>query len=240
MKTRELLLATLEKVAWELGPDCAGVVFVGGTVAALYEDATLDVRPTDDVDVVTAVALPQYYALLERLKAKGFGPCLDEDAPVCRLVTSSGLKVDVMPVDPAVLGFSNRWYPEAFARAGAYRLPGGTQVKAITPPYFLATKLEAFRGRGNGDFRSSHDLEDLVSLLGRMPQLLEELRSSGEPVAEWLVAELRALAGKRAFLEAVEGCFPGDAASQQVAAALLESLEALRTSATGRRARRRR
>ena len=32
----------------------------------------------------------------------------------------------------------------------------------MTAPYLLATKLEAFRGRGQGDLFASKDLEDVV------------------------------------------------------------------------------
>ena len=35
----------------------------------------------------------------------------------------------------------------------------GLRVRVVTAPYFCATKLEAFRGRGKGDYLASHDLE---------------------------------------------------------------------------------
>ena len=38
---------------------------------------------------------------------------------------------------------------------------GGLSIRAITAPYFLGTKIEAFRGQGDRDFYSSRDLEDL-------------------------------------------------------------------------------
>lgn len=51
-------------------------------------------------------------------------------------------------------------------------------IKLIRAPYFLATKLEAFAGRGEGDFQASHDLEDLVTVLDGRAGLLEEVRGA--------------------------------------------------------------
>jgi hypothetical protein len=43
-------------------------------------------------------------------------PQLEGDHSICRRRTPDGLLVDVMPSDPSVLGFSNRWYAEGFGR----------------------------------------------------------------------------------------------------------------------------
>jgi len=45
----------------------------------------------------------------------------------------------------------------------------------VLAPYFLATKLEAFDGRGKGDYLSSHDIEDIVAVLDGRPEILDEL-----------------------------------------------------------------
>lgn len=41
-------------------------------------------------------------------------------------------------------------------------------------PYFCATKLEAFGGRGKNDYLASHDLEDLITVVDGRPELLED------------------------------------------------------------------
>jgi hypothetical protein len=62
----------------------------------------------------------------------------------------------------------------------------------VTAPYFLATKIEAFYGRGKKDFLASHDMEDIINKLfieslsghllpdkasqARLPFLLERIR----------------------------------------------------------------
>jgi hypothetical protein len=61
----------------------------------------------------------------------------------------SGLKLDVLPSQPGILSFHNRWYPLAITTAAAYQLPAGTSIQLVTAPLFIATKLEAFRDRGN-------------------------------------------------------------------------------------------
>ena len=64
-----------------------------------------------------------------------------------------------MPTDREVLGFGNRWYEEAIRTAVTYMLPSGTSIRLITAPVFIATKLEAFAGSGDGHFLASRDLE---------------------------------------------------------------------------------
>jgi predicted nucleotidyltransferase len=62
-----------------------------------------------------------------------------------------------MPTDPAILGFSNRWYPEAVKTATHVRLNDRIVIRVITGPAFVATKLEAFVSRGGSDILSRHD-----------------------------------------------------------------------------------
>ena len=72
--------------------------------------------------------------------------------------------LDVMPLNEEILGFSNSWYKAAMQSSVARRISTELEIRIVTAPYFLATKLEAFRGRGEGNFLSSHDLEDLASI----------------------------------------------------------------------------
>jgi len=54
------------------------------------------------------------------------------------------LKVDFMPDDEAILGFNNRWYATGIEMAQPYILDAGPEITVLTPPIFIATKLEAF------------------------------------------------------------------------------------------------
>lgn len=62
------------------------------------------------------------------------------------------MKLDVMPLDEKLLGFSNRWYEGALKESQSVALPSGVTIRAITSPYFLGTKIEAFLGRGENDY----------------------------------------------------------------------------------------
>ena len=60
--------------------------------------------------------------------------------------------LDVMPLDEKILGFSNRWYKPALDSAVEHELGPDLRVRIVTGIYFCATKLEAFAGRGKGDY----------------------------------------------------------------------------------------
>lgn len=62
------------------------------------------------------------------------------------------------------------------------KLPSGREILAATAPVFLATKLEAFYGRGNGDY-AHHDMEDIVNLIDGRPSLGTEVNESPEALS---------------------------------------------------------
>ena len=119
-----------------------------------------------------------------------------------------------MPTLPDVLGFSNRWYPLACETAWTATLPRGRRIQVITAPAFVATKLEAFAGRGQGDFLFSHDMADIVSVIDGRDSLLLELQQSTKELRQQVGAAIAQLMGSRGFLESLPGHLPGDAASQ--------------------------
>jgi Fe2+ transport system protein FeoA len=103
----------LKAVARALGEWKEKVVFVGGATVSLYASRPLatNVRPTDDVDVVVElVSTGEFYQLQERLLELGFKH--DTQSSVISRFLLQGLKVDFMPTDPTILGFSNKWYPD--------------------------------------------------------------------------------------------------------------------------------
>lgn len=184
------------------------MVFVGGTVPALYPLADgVDVRPTLDVDAVIDVATTAgYYAFVERLRSRGFTECTDEGAPLCRLVCG-GIKVDLVATVDTGIGPTNRWYRDAVPAASSYSPEPDLDVLAITPIYFIATKLEAFRGRGYGDFQASHDLEDLLAVIAGLDSVRVEIENDHDRVAEAVRRDLVELAAQEAFIDAVPGHF---------------------------------
>ncbi|MDQ7000840.1 MAG: hypothetical protein Q9M12_08175 [Mariprofundus sp.] len=137
------------------------------------------------------------------------------------------MKVDVMPTDSAILGFSNRWYAAAMLSAQNMRLPAGIDIRMVTAPFFLATKLEAFYGRGNGDYMVSHDLEDMIAVLDGRASIVSEVGNSGE-VGLSLAEAFQRLLVLDAFHDALPCHLPADAASQRRAPVVLQRMSDIR------------
>lgn len=126
------------------------------------------------------------------------------------------------------IGPSNRWYPSAIAAANVHTLDDGLEVRAIAPIFFVATKLEAFRGRGRGDYLASHDIEDALTVLAGLPALRDEIANDTSAVASAVRAELAELRAREAFIDAVPAHFDGDGAGQTRADEVLAWLACLR------------
>ena len=180
----------LERIAEILARVPDKIVFTGGATIALYleEVAVPDIRPTDDVDcVVEITSRGKYYQLLERLRKLGLEENSEPGTPLCRW-RYQGINLDIMPCDESVLGFTNRWYAPGIAKAEVCQLPSGREIQIFPSSYLLASKIEAFIGRGGGNFYYSADIEDIVALLDGCPSLLTEIESAEGEVKEFLTS----------------------------------------------------
>jgi len=223
-------LDMLQLAADGLGPLLEDVVFVGGCAAGMLitDPAAPPTRETMDVDVIVELASSHdYHMLSEQLRQRGFREDQSDGAPMCRWLFRS-VKVDVMPTDEAILGFSNRWYADAMLSARNIRLPAGMNIRMVTAPLFLATKLEAFYGRGNGDYMASHDLEDLIAVLDGRGSIVSEVKDAGA-VSSYLAKAFGYLLALDEFHDALPCHLPADVASQMRIAILLERMEAIRS-----------
>ena len=220
----------LERVAEQLGEALLEqLVFVGGAVAGVLitDPAMPEIRPTQDVDVICSViARSDYNQLGMQLRQRGFQEDSRPGAPLCRWCIDD-LVLDLMPAQGEILGFSNSWYPLALETAQPQGLPSGRSIRIVTAPVFLATKLEAFRGRGKGDFLFSHDLEDLMAVVDGRASLLQECRLSPPELLNELASQFHELLNTSAFLEALPAFLPRDQASQQRLPDLLKVLLAI-------------
>lgn len=162
------------------------VVFVGGATVSLYSDRqAAEVRPTDDVDVLVQIASKwSYMALEEQLRSIGFKNVRDSN--FVGRYTIKGLIVDIMPTDEKILGFSNRWYIKGFDNAIQYAIDEMHKVKIFSPPYFIASKLEAFKNRGKKDGRLSEDFEDIVFVLENRSTIWEEMKNAEPELYHYL------------------------------------------------------
>ncbi len=203
-------LAMLEVVARGLGPLKDEVVFVGGATIELYltGSAAPSVRPTDDVDCVTSIVTRvEYHAMEDRLRELGFRNSMDPKAPICRWLYKE-IPVDVMPVKGEILGFQNRWYPEAFARPITARLPDGQTIKIFDLPYLIACKIEAFKDRGREDFMASPDLEDIITVLDGAPDSQEKVLHAPPSVRTYLQRAFGDFLKDERFLDCLDGHLP--------------------------------
>lgn len=65
-------------------------------------------------------------------------------------------------------------------------LLSGRQIRLISGPAFLATKLEAFATRGKGDLMSSHDFEDIINVLDGRPEIVDEVSLADDELSSYL------------------------------------------------------
>jgi predicted nucleotidyltransferase len=222
-------LALLETAVAKLKPLLEEIVFVGGCATGLLitDPAAAAVRKTYDVDVLAEIATYAEYALFsERLRNLGFTEDMSEGAPICRW-QSEDLKLDVMPLDEKLLGFSNRWYQGALRESQSVTLPSGTVIRAITPPYFLGTKIEAFMGRGENDYMASHDLEDLIAVIDGRSSIVDEVRDADPNLRVFIGGTVKQYLNETKFMDALPGFLLPDAASQKRIGIALERLNRL-------------
>jgi hypothetical protein len=158
-----------------------------------------------------------------RLRGLGFSEDPSEGAPICRWLIDQ-MKLDVMPTDESVFGFSNRWYTPAVETAALVELEG-YQLRVVTTPYFIGTKLEAFRGRGRGDFYASSDLEDIITVLDGRPTILEEVADSPSELHRYIGREIGKLLDDPEFVNALPGHLAGDELSQARVPMILKNPE---------------
>ncbi len=225
-------LRLLKEAAKLLIPVLDELVFVGGCTTGLLitDEGAGDVRPTFDVDAITEItSYADYVIFSERLRILGFTEDTSEDAPLCRWLHGE-TRLDVMPLDESILGFSNRWYEAALGSAQEYELEPDLHIRVVTAPYFCATKIEAFRGRGKGDYLSSHDLEDLITVVDGRSELVNELRSAPDDVRSYIAEAINQMLKTTDFMDALPGYLLPDAASQSRISILLERLTDISTA----------
>ena len=189
--------AMLRKVAEALGPELRKqVVFVGGcTTGLLLTDPFTreQVRSTDDVDLIVHVmGYGEQVKFHKELCRKGFRVAMPEpteDLPTCAFKLGE-LRVDVMLDEDSALGPSNRWYQHAMASAEIYPLDDALTIRVVSPVMFVATKLEAYKGRGNGDAMTSRDIEDILNLVDGRPELMDEILAADTEVQHYIAVEL--------------------------------------------------
>lgn len=219
-------LGTLATISWELDKLQVEYAFVGGAIVGFLLDnpSLVRLRPTGDVDAIANVVTWLEYADLEkRLRKLGFKNDASEGASLCRWIYE-GNKVDVMPVKDHTGTMNDEWFEYAIKTSGAKTL-GDVTVRTISATCFVATKLAAFRDRGNDDYLGSHDLEDIITVVDGRNLLPSELEKEQPALREFVAKWFHDLLGRQAFIEALPGHLESDEASQQRLPHLLQRLK---------------
>jgi len=227
MRANDPNLPCLRHIAEALGDLREQVVFVGGAVAGLLVTDPLadSVRATRDVDAVVNANRAMFHRIEAAVAQRGFARDVQSDV-ICRWIhKDSGVLFDLMPVQPEVLGFSNRWYPYAVATAELVELSPGLNIRLVSAVGFIATKLEAFAGRGAGDFLTSHDIEDVLNIVDGRQELTDEMAHAPLDLRQAVASAFRKLLSDPDFANVL----PGLIAEPERADLIMQRLKAMGT-----------
>ena len=76
------------------------------------------------------------------------------------------------------------------------------------------TKYLTFTERGEGDFYSSHDLEDFITVIDGRAAIVSEINQAQKELRAYLITSIQALETNADFQDALAGHLPPDTASQ--------------------------
>jgi hypothetical protein len=136
------------------------------------------------VEVSTLIA---YNRFEQRLREAGFR---DEGTVLGRFIHDGDLQLDAIPADASILGFENHWQRASLASATEQTMPSGVTIKVLAPANLLATKLEAFAGRGRNDYLASPDFEDIVALLDGRQQIVDDVTTNAAELRRYIGGQL--------------------------------------------------
>ncbi len=205
MKNTIINRKVITKIAIALGELNERVVYVGGAVVGLYanDPAADDVRPTGDLDISMEIAsLSELEKLREELNKKGFVQNSD-DKVICRF-RYDDVKVDVMATKEVGWAPANKWFKPGFKNLQEVNIDGH-KIRILPLPYFLATKISAFRDRGKNDPRTSKDFEDITYLLDTRTDLVEEITHAPADAKKYLLTEFKKVLADSVLKEALLG-----------------------------------
>ena len=188
----------------ELEPLTSEVVYLGGATISLFvtEPEVISIRETYDVDCIVEVSHREEYEEFSK-KLRGLGFSEDVHSRVLCRFRKNEMILDVMPTDEKILGFSNIWYKDGF-KYSATKVISDVEIKVLDLPYLIASKIEAFKGRGEGQFRTSHDIEDIITLFDGRKTIAKDIKKSNKSVLEYLKAELQLFIENIDFVNSLE------------------------------------
>lgn len=181
------------------------VEYVGGAVVSLYinDPAADEVRPTKDIDISLSIAtVAELEMIRESLTRKGFIQTA-EDNIICRF-RYDDVTVDVMNTKAIGWAPANTWFAPGFMNKEETQLEN-KKIWILPLHYFLASKFEAYNGRGNKEPRMSHDFEDIIYILDNRVDINDCLMDCPADVSAFLKSEFEMIINDRAKREAILG-----------------------------------
>ena len=195
MENRTINIAVVAEVAEALQHLKQDMVFVGGAVVSLYTDdpAADEIRPTQDIDMtLNIVNLSHWEKVQTQLGALGFHP--DPFGHAICSYKYKDIPVDIMATEDGPLGPANRWYKIGFENLWTAKAKE-QDIKILSASCYLATKFEAFNNRGT-DYRTSHDIEDIVYVLDNRIGIVEEIANDDSRIANFIKEQLQIITNK--------------------------------------------
>jgi len=190
MGNRIINLGVVAEIAQALGDLNESVVFVGGAVVSIYADdpAADEVRPTQDVDLTLKLLDFSQRELDAKLAERGFHPDIQGRA-ICTYKYND-IAVDIMASTDSMRGPTNRWYSIGSDSIQKIQIEE-VLIQILSAACYLATKFEAYNHRGNGDYRTSHDFEDIIYVIDNRTTIVEEVRVADKRIRDFLKSEFR-------------------------------------------------
>lgn len=204
MSGQDINLEILKLMAEEVSSLSEELVFLGGSTISLFvtDPQNVKIRETLDVDCVVEVShRGGYESISNKLRNLGFNEDI-ESKVLCRF-RKKDLILDVMPTDSKILGFTNIWYKDGFKNSIKISI-SGQSISVFDLPYLVATKIEAFKGRGNGEYLFSHDIEDIITLIDGRPSISDDLNNTDSKLTNCLKKEFTQLLSDQNFLNSLE------------------------------------
>lgn len=186
LKNSTINIKVIEKVANALGDLNADVIYVGGAIVSFYiTDMGADQpRPTKDIDISVQISTySEMDRLREQLATKGIHPASDQN--VMYRFQFEDILIDFIPFEETPLGPTNSWLKPGFPLAYEVKAVGQT-IKILPVSYFLATKFEAFKSRGNNDPFMSHDFEDIIYVLDNNIEVVEHIKNADDNLIKFM------------------------------------------------------
>lgn len=113
-----------------------------------------------------------------------------------------------MPLDAAILGFTNPWYGEALRSAVRHVLAPGLSIRVPSAPAYVATKWAAFDDRGGRVYYGDADVEDIVTVVAGRADVIREAAVAPDALRVWLAGRTAEFLRADGSADVIAGALP--------------------------------